>query len=83
MASLIEDLHSDKENPRHGVPSSGHVATVLAQKEYSKSMCIAGTEDRESSVSQPDKKKVLRSLGVGHRSIMETKVRESKKKKQK
>lgn len=62
--------------------SPGPVTNVLAQKEYGRSMCTAGTEDRECSISWPDKKAVSR-LGVGHRGIMESKVKESERRQQK
>lgn len=37
----------------------------LSLPRKSKSMCIAGTEDRESSVSQPDKKKSVEEFRCG------------------
>lgn len=48
------------------MPSPVHVTSVLAQKGYGRSMCIAGTEDRECSISWSDKK-AGRRLGVGQR----------------
>ena len=57
------------------------MTSVLAQREYDRSMCTAGREQRECSVSWPEKKAV-KILGVVHRGIMKRKVRESERRKQ-
>lgn len=62
--------------------SRRRVTSVLIQKGHDRSTCTAGREEREGSVSRPDKK-AERRLAVDHRGTMERKVRESDRRKQK
>lgn len=62
--------------------SRRRVTSILIQKGHDRSTCTAGREEREGSVSRPDKK-AERRLAVDHRGTMERKVRESDRRKQK